>query len=64
MNNPMFIVIVISIFCLQLLLITFAGSAFGVYTYYGLHPIQWLISVFIFLFRLGLGLYLFSLILV
>lgn len=41
----MFIVIVFTIVILQILLLTFAGSAFGVYKYYGLHPLQWLISV-------------------
>lgn len=41
----MFIVIVITIICLQAILLTFAGTAFGVYPYYGLHPLHWAISV-------------------
>ena len=44
-KNLMFIVIVFVIFCLQALLVTFAGSAFGVYSFYGLHPLHWAISV-------------------
>ena len=44
-NNSMFVGIVIIIFCLQLLLLTFAGTAFGVYPYFGLHPLHWAISV-------------------
>jgi Ca2+ transporting ATPase len=43
----MFVVIVMAIFALQLLLITFAGSAFGVYSFYGLQPVHWGISVII-----------------
>lgn len=41
----MFIVIVISIFGLQILLVTFTGAAFSVYNNFGLHPLQWLLSV-------------------
>ena len=52
-NNCMFIGIVSIIFVLQIILVTFAGSAFGVYSYFGLHPIQWCISVNLsFIFRL------------
>jgi Ca2+ transporting ATPase len=41
----MFIIIVIIIFCLQILLVTFGSLAFGVYQYYGLTVKQWLISI-------------------
>lgn len=42
-----FIVIVFSIFALQILLITFTGSAFHVYSNYGLVPKQWIMSILI-----------------
>lgn len=45
LNNSMFIIIVILIFCLQILLVTFGSLAFGVYQYYGLTIKQWLISM-------------------
>lgn len=35
------------IVCLQLLLVTFAGFAFGVYSNFGLTPQQWGISILI-----------------
>jgi len=35
-QNPLFLIIVVGIFGLQALLVCFAGSAFGVYSYYGL----------------------------
>ena len=44
-NNYMFLIIVGIIFILQIILVTFAGFAFGVYSYFGLHPIHWLMSV-------------------
>lgn len=46
----MFIIIVGIIFVMQIILVTFAGFAFGVYSYYGLHPVHWVISVTIYLF--------------
>ena len=36
---------VIGIFALQILLVTFSGAAFGAYSCYGLTPQQWLITV-------------------
>ena len=45
--NILFPVIVLIIFILQIILVTFAGYAFGVYNYFGLHPIHWGISVII-----------------
>ena len=44
-NNFMFVAIVGIIFALQIILVTFTGYAFGVYSYFGLHPVQWLMSV-------------------
>jgi len=41
----MFLLILGIIITLQIILITFTGIAFHVYTNFGLHPIQWLISV-------------------
>jgi uncharacterized membrane protein len=43
----MFLVIIVIIVILQLLLVTFAGSAFGVYPNFGLAPGQWGISILI-----------------
>lgn len=40
-----FIYIVISILALQIILITFGGSAFGVYNNYGLTIQHWLLSI-------------------
>jgi len=37
--------VVVGIFILQILLITFAGTAFGVYDNYGLTVQQWLITI-------------------
>lgn len=54
-QNSMFIVIVFIIFILQATLVSLAGSAFGVYSYYGLHPLHWAISVTLPLFRLASG---------
>lgn len=53
----LFLAILGIILVLQILLVTFAGVAFGVYSYYGLHPIHWLISVLLSLFRLVLAHY-------
>lgn len=44
-RNPLFLIIVGGIVGLQMLLVTFAGKAFGVYTNYGLFPQQWLICI-------------------
>jgi Ca2+ transporting ATPase len=44
-DHFLFPIIVASIFALQILLVTFAGNAFGVYSNYGLTIQQWLISV-------------------
>jgi len=55
-NNPLFLVIIGVIICLQIVLVTFAGMAFGVYPYYGLHPIHWLISVDSFFIQIAFGL--------
>jgi P-type Ca2+ transporter type 2B len=44
-RNPLFLIIVGGIFGLQILLVTFTGSAFGVYDNYGLTVEQWLITV-------------------
>lgn len=44
-DHFLFPIIVVSIFGLQILLVTFAGNAFGVYSNYGLTIQQWLISV-------------------
>lgn len=43
--NWLFPAIVIIIFILQIILVTFGGLAIGVYKFYGLHPIHWAISV-------------------
>lgn len=43
----MFLIIIVVIICLQLLLVTFAGMAFGVYPHFGLAPGQWGISILI-----------------
>ena len=51
----MFICIVSAIFGLQILLITFCGRPFGVYSHFGLHPIHWLMSVLNFLFQIAIG---------
>jgi hypothetical protein len=32
---------------MQILLVTFTGSAFGLYSNFGLNPKQWLLSIFI-----------------
>jgi Ca2+ transporting ATPase len=50
-----FILIVAIIFAIQVILVTFGGVAFGVYPYYGLRPIHWLISVHLWRCRLLLG---------
>lgn len=47
----MFIAIIGIIMVLQIILVTFAGSAFGVYPFFGLHPVHWAISVYLCLFR-------------
>lgn len=44
-DHFLFPIIVVSIFALQIILVTFAGNAFGVYSNYGLTVQQWLISV-------------------
>ena len=43
----MFIAIIASIFVLQILLVTFSGLAFGVYSNFGLTVPQWGISILI-----------------
>jgi hypothetical protein len=43
----MFLIIIAIIFCLQALLLTFAGLAFGVYPQFGLNIQQWLICILI-----------------
>lgn len=45
LNNWLFVFIVGIIFVLQVILVTFTGYAFGVYSYYGLHPLHWLMTV-------------------
>lgn len=50
-KNPIFLIVVASVFVLQLLLVTFAGKAFGVYENFGLTIQQWLICVLLLLFR-------------
>ena len=47
--NLLFPAIVLIILVMQIILVTFAGFAFGVYTYFGLHPAHWGISVIIIL---------------
>lgn len=44
-KNPMFYIIVIAIFLLQVVIVTFTGSAFGVYSNYGLTVEQWGIAI-------------------
>lgn len=44
-ENKTFILIVFSIFALQIILITFTGSAFHVYSDYGLVPRQWFLCI-------------------
>lgn len=46
-KNKLFIVIVVVIFVLQILLITFGGQGLHVYSNYGLTVQQWIISVLI-----------------
>lgn len=43
-SNWLFPVIVVAIFALQIILVTFGGIAFSVYKYFGLNIYQWLIS--------------------
>ena len=43
----MFIIIVFSILVLQIILVTFTGNAFQVYSNYGLTPVQWVICLVI-----------------
>lgn len=40
-----FLIIVATIFILQIILVTFGSTAMGVYEYYGLNIIQWLITM-------------------
>ena len=54
-DHVLFPIIVASIFALQILLVTFAGNAFGVYSNYGLTVQQWLISVKLLRYRLALA---------
>lgn len=44
-KNILFPIIVVGIFVLQIILVTFSGLAFGVYSNYGLTVKQWFISV-------------------
>lgn len=44
-RNPLFIIIVFGIISLQIILVTFTGSAFGVYSNFGLTVQQWLITI-------------------
>ncbi len=50
-KNKVFIIVVVVIIILQIIIVTFTGSAFGVYSNYGLTIQQWLITVLYFLFR-------------
>lgn len=51
-KNNIFPIVIFGIVSLQILLVTFAGYAFGVYNNYGLTIKQWFICVFlIFIFR-------------
>lgn len=50
-RNSIFVIIVIVIFILQIILITFTGIAFGVYADFGLTIQQWIICVIFHLFR-------------
>lgn len=43
--NPIFIIVTVGIFALQIILVTFTGKAFGVYANFGLTVQQWLLSV-------------------
>lgn len=43
-RNITFVLIVISIFALQIILVTFGSTAMGVYSYFGLNIQQWLLS--------------------
>lgn len=43
--NPLFLIIIAGIFVLQALLISFAGTAFGVYSHYGLTIQHWLMTI-------------------
>lgn len=47
-SNWLFPAIVFIIFFMQIILVTFAGFAFGVYPYFGLHPAHWGLSVIIY----------------
>lgn len=51
-DNPIFPIVISVVFILQIILVTFAGSPFGVYNNYGLTIQQWLITVLFYLFRL------------
>ena len=51
-------IIILIIVVLQIILVTFAGVAFGVYSNYGLNPAQWGISVLIGSFALIINLFL------
>ena len=43
--------VVIGIFVIQIILVSFAGKPFGIYNNYGLTIQQWFITVIHFLFR-------------
>jgi hypothetical protein len=45
LKNKLFVIIVLAIIKMQVLLITFGGYAFGVYSNFGLNFEQWVISV-------------------
>jgi len=44
-KNFVFFFVIIGIFVLQILLVTFGGTAFGVYNNFGLRVQHWLISI-------------------
>jgi magnesium-transporting ATPase (P-type) len=45
LRSKLFCIIIFVIIVLEILIITFGGRFFQVYQYYGLNPIQWVISV-------------------
>ena len=44
-SNPLFLIVVVVVTILQILIVTFGSVAFELYPFYGMKPIQWMMSV-------------------
>jgi hypothetical protein len=51
-KNLLFCIVVGGAAIVQVLIVTFGSVAFELYPYYGLKPMQWVMSVIFYLFRL------------